>query len=408
MQASVSLTLAFRNLVRQRRKTLTAIAAVCFGIVAMILASGFIEWNLWFGRESTIRSQLGHVQISRPGYHDAGRSDPFSFLVPDNPQELGAIAATPGVRAVGSRLSFSGLISHGEATVSFIGEGVEPDKERLLSDSITVMEGEALSEQEPRGITLGYGLASNLGVTVGDTVVLLANTASGGVNAVECRVIGLFSTVTKAYDDTALRAPLPTVRSLLRVSGSHVWVVLLDETERTQDAVEVMQARLKGQSLQVVPWFELADFYNKTSELFRKQVGFMRLIIAVIIVLSISNTLLMSIMERTGEIGTSMALGSRRAGILRLFIWEGLLLGLIGGVLGVAIGYLLAQVISAIGVPMPPPPGMAHGYTAEIMTSWRLATDALILALGSTVMASLYPAWKASRMVIVDALRHNR
>jgi putative ABC transport system permease protein len=243
---------------------------------------------------------------------------------------------------------------------------------------------------------------------VGDRVVLLANTASGGINAVEAHVRGLFSTVTKAYDDSALRLPLPVARQLLRVTGAHRWLVLLDDTAHTESLVADLRLRLTGTKLEVVAWHQLADFYNKTVALFSKQVGVMKLIIAIIIVLSISNTLMMSVMERTGEIGTSMALGYSRQAILRLFVSEAALLGLFGGLLGILVGVGLAHLISTIGIPMPPPPGMARGFTGEIHVTWRLTLDALGLAFGTTLLASVYPAWKASRMEIVDALRHSR
>lgn len=133
-----------------------------------------------------------------------------------------------------------------------------------------------------------------------------------------------------------------------------------------------------------------------------------KLIIAVIIVLSISNTLIMSVLERTGEIGTSMALGMTRDAVMRQFVVEGLCLGVIGGGVGVSVGVALAHIVSTIGIPMPPPPGMTQGYKGEILVSWRLISGAMELALGTTLVASIYPAWKASRMVIVDALRYNR
>ena len=157
-----------------------------------------------------------------------------------------------------------------------------------------------------------------------------------------------------------------------------------------------------------MPWYDLADFYAKTVALFKKQVGVMKMIITVIVVLGISNTLMMGVLERTAEIGTSMALGYRRNRILRLFLGEGLVLGFAGGVIGLLLGFALASVISAVGIPMPPPPGMARGFTAEILVTGPLALDALALAFGTTLLASLYPAWKASRMDIVDALRHGR
>ncbi|MCC7184167.1 MAG: FtsX-like permease family protein, partial [Rhodocyclaceae bacterium] len=151
-----------------------------------------------------------------------------------------------------------------------------------------------------------------------------------------------------------------------------------------------------------------ADFYNKTVKLFRQQVRFVELIIGLIIVLSISNTLSMSVMERTCEIGTCMALGVPRYRILRQFLAEGLTLGVVGGLVGLAIGAVLAVAISAVGIPMPPPPGMDQGFSGEIRLTWALVTESFLLAVGTSLLASCYPAWKASRLDIIDALRHNR
>jgi putative ABC transport system permease protein len=128
----------------------------------------------------------------------------------------------------------------------------------------------------------------------------------------------------------------------------------------------------------------------------------------VLIVLTISNTQMMCVLERTTEIGTSLAIGLRGRVVMGTFIVEGALVGLLGGLLGVTLGYALAQLISAIGIPMPPPPGMARGYVGRILVSPWLATEAFLLALVATLLASIMPAWKASRMNIVDALRHNQ
>ena len=94
--------------------------------------------------------------------------------------------------------------------------------------------------------------------------------------------------------------------------------------------------------------------------------------------------------------------------VLRLFILEGLVLGILGGVIGVIAGSLLAALISYVGIPMPPPPGMARGFIGQININATIVTEALTLAIVTTLLASILPAWKASRMVIVDALRHQR
>ncbi len=400
--------LAARNIARQRRRSAFALAAIAFGVAALIVANGFTDWILFKHRETTITSQFGHIQVTRKGYFEEGTADQFGYLLPKSSPVLDAIEQLPAVRVLGRRLAFSGLVSKGEETVSFVAEAVEPDKEHILSSSLRISQGADLSLDDPKGIILGLGLAANLGIDVGDTLVLIANTAKGGVNAVECRVRGLFATMSKAYDDVALRVPLTTAQRLLKVDGAHVWALLLQETEQTGPTLRTLRERFANEDLVFTEWIELADFHVKTASLFAKQVGVMRTIIAVIIVLSIFNTMMMSVMERTAEIGTSMALGLTRRKIMRTFLVEGAMLGVIGGLLGVALGSVLAWVISYIGIPMPPPPGQSWGFVGEVMVSIRLCVEAFILAVGSTLLASVFPARKASTMVIVDALRFNR
>ena len=377
-------------------------------MVALILAGGFIDWVFWAMREAAIQTGLGHIQIVRPGYKDSGTADPFSFLLPEKSSEFSALQATPGVKAISTRLSFSGLISSGETTLSFVGEGVDPESERIVSGILPIVQGENLAAQDSSGIILGEGLAANLGIKVGDTAILLTSSASGGVNAVEAHVRGIFSTQVKAFDASAVRVPIVLSQKLLRVVGAHTWVVSLSQTDNTERLVERLRSQFQGAALQFLPWYELADFYNKSKVLLSRQLDVVRLIIALIIVLSISNTLIMSVLERTGEIGTLMAMGTTRAKVLRMFFIEGLILGIAGGALGLAVGSGLAYIVSTIGIPMPPPPGRSVGYSGEILVTFPLIEGAMLLAVVTTGLASVYPSWKASRLVIVDALRHNR
>ena len=399
---------AWKNVVRHRRRSIPAATSIAAGVAALMIAAGFIEWGLWYGREAFIHSGVGHIRLVLRDYETKGLSDPFAYLMPEGTSALQAIMGTPEVRMMAPKVTFSGLISKGETTISFIGEGVAPDKERSFSRGVTFVEGAPLDDGNPPGVIMGQGLAANLGAKPGDTVVLLANTASGGINAVEAQVRGIFATVLKGYDDTVLRVPISVARQLLKVSGAHSYALLLDDTSHAERVLASLRQRFAGSVLEFVPWRQLSDFYRKTEDLFSRQVDVVRAIIGAIIVLSISNSMMMAVMERTSEIGTSMALGLRRSAILRLFLCEGLLLGSIGGLAGVAIGFALAALLSAIGIPMPPAPGMAFGYTAEVRATWPIALNALILAVLTALAASVYPAWKASRMQIVDALRQNR
>lgn len=401
--------IAARNLIRNRRRALIALLTVAAGVISMVLADGFAQWIFWAMREGTIQSQLGHIQVVRPGYLKAGAADPFAFILPDSLSQRGAIEKMPGVKLVAPRLTVNGLISHGETTVSFLADGVDPAKEAELSKAFRIVDGKDLSGSKAKEVILGRGLARNLGVKPGDTVALLASPSSGGVNAIEAVVAGIFITGSQAYDDSALRLPLGLGQSLLRVNGAHTWLVLLEETERTDHYLDLFRKTYPTQTntLEFVPWYERADFYNKTVTLFSKQMLVLKLIIGCIIILSISNMLIMNVLERTGEIGTLLAIGFKRIKIMQLFAIEGLLLALAGGGLGLLVGYGLAELISYVGIPMPPPPGMEEGYRGEIRATWTVLATAFGIAFTTTLLAGIYPSWKASKMQIINALRHN-
>lgn len=403
------LLIALRNLIRNRRRTLTALFIVVVGVISMILAEGFIQWIFWAMREGTIQFQSGHIQVVRPDYFGKGAANPLAYLLPEDVAVVKSLESTPGVKLVTPRLKVTGLISYGETTVAFLAEGVVPDKEVDLSKALQILRGHNLSGPAAKEVILGRGLARNLGVKPGDTVALLATTAGGGINAIEARVAGIFNTTNQAYDNSALRLPIAQAQQLLRVQGAHTWLVLLNETEQTDRFLGQFRAHFPQQRhrLEFVPWYAHADFYNKTVALFSQQINVLRLIIGLIIILSISNMLIMSVMERTGEIGTLLAIGLKRKKILRMFAAEGFLLGLAGGLTGIVVGYGLAELISAAGIPMPPPPGMERGFTGEIRVTGGLLISAFLIAFTTTLLAGIYPAWKASRQQIVNALRHN-
>jgi putative ABC transport system permease protein len=311
------------------------------------------------------------------------------------------------VQVVGERLVLSGLVSSGETTIAFSGEAGDPIAERTLSADVQI-DGENLNPADRAGVLLGRGLARALEVHRGNNVRFLVSLPRGGINAVEAHVRGVFTTEVKAYDDSAVRMPIALARDLLRVKGAHAWIVGLESTERTDETIAYLRERLPSDRFEIKSWFELSDFYRKSVTLLSRQVDVIMLLIGVIIVLGISNTLTMSVLERTGEIGTTLAMGTRRRKVLQLFVLQGFLLGVIGGTIGLIVGFLSAQIISYVGIPMPPPPGRDTGFSAEIILTARLAFWGAVMGVIPATLASLYPAWKAARLPIVDALRYNR
>jgi len=419
----ITLKIAVRNIFRHKPRSIITLSTIIFGCVALIFAGGFFEDIFYKMRESYIQAHTGHIQVVKKGFFESGVVEPFSYLIQD-PQEITSIISKiPEVKFVTPRIQFSGLMSTGENTISFIGMGVNPEYEKAAILSGTdlrskttnlsiggaiVSEGESLNKDDDYSVMLGTGLAANIGVKTGGNLVLLTNTVNGSVNALDMAVKGIFYTSSKAYDDNVLRLTLPTAQKLLGTSGVQTLVVMLNKTEDTVKVKEKLLRifREKKLDLELKSWEEISDFYTKTVELFNRLFFILKLVIIIIVILSIFNTMNMAVLERISEIGTIMALGTKRKGVLDLFMYEGLALGIIGGALGIGFGVLITYSISVIGIPMPPPPGATMFWISEPKIVPGMIYFVFFLSIATALVSSLFPAYKASRLEIADALRH--
>lgn len=401
------LKLAFRNIFRNRLRTALTLAAIITGVTAIIISGGFVEDIFVQLRESTIHSRIGHMQIFRHGYSEYGRREPARYMIDQSKVVVDAVQSIPRVQAVMTRVNFSGLANNSRADLPIIGEGIEPDKEAQLGTATTIVAGRPLRDADAFGAVIGEGVAAALHLQPGSFVTLMVNTAEGALNTLEYEVVGVFRTFSKEYDDRAVRIPLAAAQELLFTQSAHSIVVLLDDTSTTDAVTATLKTRLEPLGYEVKPWHELADFYQKTEALYRRQFGALQSIILVMLVLSVASTINMVVYERTGEFGTLLALGLRRRKIFRLVLLENTLLGLLGSLLGMVAGVALAGMISGIGIAMPPPPGSNIGYIATIrLVPWVLVMATLTGALAAA-MAAVLPARRASRLPVVDALRHN-
>jgi putative ABC transport system permease protein len=181
---------------------------------------------------------------------------------------------------------------------------------------------------------------------------------------------------------------------------------MLERTENTSVTVNALKQQFFKDGYEIVGWNELSDFYEKTVELYDRQFGVLRLIILIMVLLSVVNSVNMTLFERTREFGTMLAVGNRSDTVFKLIMLESLCLGTLGALIGMALGCLAALGISAIGIPMPPPPNANLGYTALIRLESASVLTAGAIGFVAAVLATIMPARKASQLDIVEALRH--
>lgn len=405
----------FLNLFRQRRRSGVTLLAITLGGVAVFIFGGFVDYSFWALREQTIRTNLGHIQLYEKGYLDSGANNSLQYTISNYDEVKNLLQAdriiAPNIATITGQLAFTGIISQYDkgASTFFSGVGIEPQTSLVLGSLDKIISGSDLSRVERQDITIGSGIASALSAGYGDWVDMLVVNPEGGQNAMSSQVRGVFQSGIKEYDDTAIKMPLQTAQRLLQTNDVSKIIIMLHNTEKTEAVLARVNQLIADHqlNLEARSWDELAIFYHQVVNLFEGIFLFIKSIVSVIVVFMIGNTLMMNVIERTREIATLRALGLNQSYIGRLFVLEGIIIGIIGSLLSVSFGILIASLININGIPMPPSPGYTQGYLAFVMWDQdiNLFWFSCALPLVTALIASIIPARRASKLVIAEAFR---
>lgn len=403
------LSLALRNLFRQKRRTILLGTVVAFGFAAFALAGGFIAQTFEALREGTIRS-VGHVQLVDRRALRGNEETTLEYGLRDASRARQIAAGDPAVSAVLPRIEFVGLATNGARSVPFLGIGVDPEPEAAATSvRELVVEGQYLAGDGGDGVVLGTGLAGALGVRPGDSLTLMATTPDGSLNAVDAVVQGLADVHIKELNDRYLAAGLGLVSRLLQSPETvSKLVVFVRPGADEQAAAQRLTSALNAAGFPVAArhWKELAVFYEQVRLLYIGIFGFVGGVLVIIVILAAAIVMTMAVTERTREIGTLRALGTRPAAVRRLFIAEALAVAAGGCIAGALFALLLRAALNASGLILPPPPGATHGMPLHVRLYPLAYAAGLVSMLITMAIAAYFPARRASRVPIVDALSH--
>ena len=396
---------ALRNVFRQRARSAGTLAAISLGVAGLILAGGFVQDIFVKLGEAVIHSQSGHLQVALDGYREGRIREPETYLIKEPEKLKKTLGEEAGVQLALARLGFAGVLNNGKRDLGIIGEGVEPSSEETLGSFLKYVEGRPLKDSDKDGIVMGYGVAKSLGLKPGDRVNLVISLAQGAVNTLDFEVVGIFHSFSKDFDARAIRIPLEAARELMDNRSAHLIVLLLNDTEDTDRVHAALKKKFGPQGYEIANWRELSDFYEKTLELYDRQFGVLRFIILLMVLLSVTNSVNMTLFERTREFGTLLALGDKPKAVFQLIMTENAILGMLEALTGMILGCLVGMLITAIGIPMPPPPNADVGYIAQIRLLPLDVLSAGGIGFIATCLAAILPARRASRLKVVDALR---
>lgn len=402
------LSLAWRNALRNRRRSMVTLAIAATGTAAALLGGGFALYTYESLAQVSARD-TGHLVLAAPGQFDGTDAMPLEHGLAGREALTRELMARPDVVRVLPRLQFSGLVSNGDKSEIFVGSGIDASQEFLVKGPFMKIEqGELLDGAATKGapgIVLGKGLARALNAQPGASLTLLSTTTAGSLNAVDVVVTGIVSSGIADIDKRLALVDLPTAQGLLASDKVSYLSVYLDELASSDSVAQALRTRHAGK-LEVRTWLDQAIFYQSVRDLYNRIFGFLGVIVLVIVLFAISNTLSMAVLERTREIGTLRAMGTTPGEVTRLFTLEGLVLGAGGATLGMLLAGFIAFMLLILCVQMPPPPGRTDGYPLVVTVSPAMyATAALAVALLSA-LASLLVSRKAAGQPVVEALAH--
>jgi ABC-type lipoprotein release transport system permease subunit len=398
------LKMSFRDLGRNRRRSFFSVLAVSVGLAILILMASVIEGEMGSAISGAILLQSGHIQVRAASYDEIKSSLKWEDLVLNPDQVAGQIAAMPQVKAATPRLFASGFLSAGNDSSGVQIYGIDPNSAANDPYRLSVISGSYLAADDSGGVLIGKPAADKLHLKAGDNVSLSVNTSNGDVVAQTFVVRGVYSTGTFGFDNGVIFLPLAKAQAITQTQNhaSTVFVLLKDIS-----STDSVAAALKGSGLKVLTWKDLNTLILDWETMANSYISILYLIILAITASVIINTLIMSVYERTREIGILSAVGMRAGRIMSLFLSESAFLAVGGVVMGAILGVLATYLFNLKGFYIG---GM--GLTGFMVTDTIFAkltmanvVNLSIVTFIVTILAGLYPAIMASRMQPVEALR---
>lgn len=400
------LKIAARNVLRNKRRTAFSLGVTALGVAILYFVMGFITES-FDSIKINLAREIGAVQIADAKLFD-NKAERYEYLI--LPQTLEQIVALlkddPKVIGYTWTLGFAGLIGNEKNSTLVVGRGLIPGNP-IEDYSRVVVDGRPLTNDGTPQILIGRRLAEKLNVRPGDIINVASGTANGAFNAASATIVGIIRYNNITQEGQIGIVNLEFAQQLLRTQGVERVIVQLKDLDQAEAFAQEIKAKLTqvGIVLDARPWQKLTNFYDSIRAFWNVFAAFTTMGVFVLVFFSVLEVLTMSFLERTREVGTIRAIGTNRSQVFRIFITEGTILGVFGGLLGVALGTVLGLWLNSASIRWLPP-GALDPAPVRIAVNLSVAVVPFLTALISTFLGTLYPAWKTARKNIVEALSY--
>lgn len=403
------LRIAVRNVRGNRRRALLAGLAILLGVMSVTTLRGMLNGVQTALRSETIDAQVGALQIHHAGYMAQVFGTPLDLDMAVDDALLTKLAAVPNVRAVAPRIGFGAMVSTGDSTTFAMITAIDPVRDLAVCPNRAerLSEGALADPAHPDGLVLSAELARRIGAKreAGDVgrVAVLTNDRDGSLNAVDTRLTGLNGLPRSPGLETRLGVmALAHAQELLRMPGRATEIAVgIHDLTRLEETRHALQATL-GPKFEVSTWPELARPVADATALQDQILQVVTMILLLVALVGVINTMLMSVLERTREIGVMMALGMRRESIVLLFVLEAAVINVVAAVPGMLAAVGILAILQKADVHFQAPGGGVLHIVPELLA--RDVQVVLSVVVLGAIAASIFPALRAARLRPVEAL----
>jgi len=403
--------IAFRNIRRNRRRSLLSGTAIAVATLAITFLFAYIAGFVGDYESNVVRYMTGHVRIRNKEYDENEQLNPLHLSVADYEQVVQRLEAEEGVAAVVPRTRFFTAIYRNDRTYNGIGLGVDFERERQMMNIQDALQEGKIPGSGQREMLLSAGLAEELELEVGEKITLLTKNKYMGMSGMTFTVTGIVRFQVAGFNDSFFLMPIQTAARFLKMNDEATEVlVMLNDGRRAEEfaaEVEGMMADLGREDLSVLAWIKIGMIYG----LMRYAQNIYDIFALVFFLLAstvIVNTTMMVIYERMREIGTVAAMGMTPREIVRLFFLEAFYIAAIASFAGVLLGVAITLPLSRTGIDLS---GAMEGVDFEISSvlypqlNIRSTVFVFFYATIIASLASLIPSRRAAKIEPVEALR---
>jgi len=444
-----NLKLAVRGVTRNKRRTVITVAAIAVAMMMIVVIDSLIDGIWEMMNDKTVES-TGYVQVYAPGYYDEKITLPTDIAIGHLNRVMESIRATAGVTDATAQITFGGLATFAGNEIGGAFIAIEPETAgRLQGFSDKVIEGRYLDEGDAGGCLVGYRMAELLSLKLGEVLTVVTRTAYGALTAIDLTVVGIVATMNPMIDeggalmllsDAQRYLELPDAATAILVNGKdpmqsgalkdNVLATLATIVPRSDgndgaagsgaeptaaadqpsdaETGEAVESPIR-EGFEAFTWQELSSLLLDMAQAQQLGVGIIRAIMIVLAIAMIISTMLTNVFERTREIGVLMAMGAKGRQVMGLFLGEAAVLGILGSFFGVAIGTGLGLILQNVGIDFGGDLGSLINIPMEsvmyALVTPRMVLEAFFTGILVSVIAGLYPAFKAARMQPTKALR---